>query len=134
MLKEFSVKIDRVDNPYNFEMVKAFLAYGVLLIVSIILTEAYADAAWRFAVALAPIVPFVYGIGVYMRYLRRANDLERRIAMESLSIAFGGAVAVTLGYGFLQSAGLSPVNWMYIWPIMGALWMLGTVIARRRCR
>ena len=123
---------DEARKEYQVRLGIAFVAYAILLAVSLPLTESNPTAAWRSPLALIPMVPFLYGIQVYVRYLRGVDELQRRIALESLAIAFGGTAAVTFGYGFLQNVGLPEVNWMFVWPVMAGLWILGGVYAHRR--
>ena len=117
---------------YNLHLGLALAVYALLLAVSLPLTQAYPESPWRYPLAVIPMFPFIYGIGAYVRYLRSMDELERRIAVESLGIAFGGTAAITFGYGFLENVGLPHVNWMFVWPVMAALWILGGMIARRR--
>lgn len=119
---------------YTRRMTAAFVAYAAVLAPSIPLISAYPDAAWRFPLAIAPILPFVFGILVYVRYLRSVDELQRKIALEALAIAFGASAAITFGYGLLQVAGLPAVNWSFVWVVMGGCWILGGVYADRRYR
>ena len=126
--------MDDARKQYTIRMGWAFAGYALLLVVSILLTEAYDAAAWRFPVAVVPMAPFVYGIAAYVRYVRMVDELQRRIAVESLAIAFGGTAAVTFGYGFLENVGLPHINWMFVWPVMAGLWILGGMFAQRQYR
>lgn len=126
--------MDDARRQYRRRMTLAFLAYAVILAPSIPLIAAYPDAAWRFPLAIAPMAPFVYGIFAYLRYLRLIDELQRRIALEALAIAFGASAAITFGYGLLQIAGLPEINWSFVWMVMGACWILGGIYADRRYR
>ena len=117
---------------YHLQLGLALVVYALLLAISLPLTQAYPESPWRYPLAVIPMVPFLYGIGAYVRYLRGVDELERRIALESLAIAFGGTAAVTFGYGFLENVGLPHANWMFVWPVMAGLWILGGMFARRR--
>ena len=117
---------------YHLRLGLAFAVYALLLAVSLPLTQAYPESPWRYPLAVIPMLPFLYGIGAYVRYLRMVDELERRIAVESLAIAFGSTAAITFGYGFLENVGLPHVNWMFVWPVMAGLWILGGIFARRR--
>ena len=117
---------------YRLQLGLAVVVYAFLLAVSLPLTQAYPESPWRYPLAVVPMLPFFYGIWAYVRYLRWVDELERRIALESLAIAFGGTAAITFGYGFLENVGLPHVNWMFVWPVMAGLWILGGLCARRR--
>ena len=124
--------MDTARKKYKLQMGLGLAVYGLLLAVSLPLTQAYPDAPWRYPLAVMPMLPFLYGIGAYIGYFRRVDELQRRIALESLAIAFGGTAAITFGYGFLENVGLPHVNWMFVWPVMAALWIFGGMFAHRR--
>jgi len=119
---------------YRRRMTMALIVYAAILAPSIPLISAYPDAAWRYPLAIAPIMPFIYGIFAYVRYLRLVDELQRRIALEALAIAFGASAAITFGYGLLQLAGLPDINWSFVWAVMGGCWILGGLYADRRYR
>ena len=112
----------------------ALFVYVVLLYASGWLTSAYPDAAWRFPVAVVPMAPFIYAIAANVRYLRSVDELQQRIKLEALSIAFGATAAITFCYGFLEHVGLPHINWWWVWPVMGASWILASMYAERRYR
>ena len=126
--------MDNTRRQYQVHMGLTILLYAILLVPSLLLTDVNPDAAWRFPVAVMPMMPFVLGIGVYVRYLRRVDELQRRIAVEALAIAFGGTAGITFGYGFLENVGLPHVNWMFVWPVMAALWIVGGMFTRWQYR
>ena len=68
----------------------------------------------------------------WVRYYRRVDELQQRIALEALAFAFGGTALITFGYGFLDEAGLPHLSWFWVWPIMAALWIVGGQLAKRR--
>jgi len=119
---------------YRRFMMLALAAYAAILGPAIPLIDAYPESAWRIPLAIAPILPFIYGIFVYVRYLRMVDELQRRIALEALAIAFGASAAITFGYGLLQFAGLPDANWSFVWIVMGGSWILGGLYADRRYR
>ena len=122
------------EKQYSKRMMLALVAYVILLAVSLPLTSAYSDAAWRYPVALMPMAAFGYGIVAYVRYLRSVDELRQRIDLEALAIAFGATAAITFGYGFLEHVGLPHINWWWVWPVMGASWIVGNRYAERRYR
>jgi hypothetical protein len=69
------------------------------------------------------------------RGLKQLDEMQQRIQLEALSIAFVGTAVLCSTYGFLENAGLPRVEWGgFIWPVMVLLWAIGTVIACRRYR
>ena len=126
--------MDDARRQYNKRMTLALVVYAVILAASGALTSMYPDALWRFPVAVTPMGPFLYGIVSYVRYLRQVDELQQRVSLEALAIAFGATAAITFCYGFLEHVGLPHINWWWVWPVMGTSWILGGKYAERRYR
>ena len=88
------------------------VAAHVAVVVAVgLLVDRNEDAAWRFAVALAPMFTFVIILLMLVAQVRRlADELERRVMLEALVIAFFGTMIGTSAYGLLQRAGLPDLN------------------------
>jgi hypothetical protein len=89
----------------------------------------------RLAVVLLPIVPFAGLLWFFIRGVRGADELERRIHLEALAVAFPLSVLMLMVLGLLDLAiDLDPDNWSYrhLWPFMFVFWFLGLAAARRR--
>ena len=120
------------DRRYAAEFALALAGYAGLLVVAGFIVDANRDAGWRYVIAIAPMLPAAFMVLAWVRYFRRVDELQQRIALESLAFAFGGTALITFGYGFLDEAGLPRPSWFWIWPIMAALWILGGQLAKRR--
>lgn len=120
---------------YLKEFLTAMGAYVVVLIIAITLINLSPSAAWwRVPLALAPVIPVVFAMIAYMRFIGRIDELQRRIQFEALAFGFGSAGLLTFSYGFLELVGFPHINWIYVWPLMIALWGIGGAIASRRYR
>lgn len=121
---------------YLVELGGAILAYAVVLLVAVTLVNnTDVGSGWRVPLALAPMVPAMFMVVAFARYMGRVDELQRRVQLEALAFAFGGTALLTFGYGFLQLfAGFPQVNWFAVWPIMAMLWMAGKARADRRYR
>lgn len=120
----------------------AAIAWGIMWIVSYF--GARAALEWmgdaestgsRLAVALIPIVPFVAFIWKFISSLREADELERRIHLEALAIAFPLAMVLLMILALVQLAmPLNPDDWSYrhVWYFLPIFWLGGLSIARRR--
>ncbi|MBE3558991.1 MAG: hypothetical protein IMW89_07160 [Ktedonobacteraceae bacterium] len=110
-------------------------AYVIVLIVSITLINVSpASAWWRIPLALAPVVPAIFAMMAYIRFLQRMDELQRRIQLEALAFGFGGAGVLTFSYGFLENVGFPHLSWLFVFPLMIALWGIGVAIASWRYR
>jgi hypothetical protein len=83
--------------------------------------------------ALLPIVPAAYFPFILLGKLRAMDELQRKIQYEAMVFAFAMTALLTLAFGFLQFfASVPDVNWVWVWPLMGVMWMAGIVLGRRR--
>lgn len=88
-------------------------------------------------IALAGIQGLATGavIVTSMLQLRRLDEMQQRVQLEALAIAFAGTGVLATGYGLLVNAGLPDIDWgALVWPVMVVLWALGLVYANRRYR
>jgi hypothetical protein len=91
--------------------------------------------AGRVAIALVPVVAFVWLLWAFTSEISQADELERSIQLEALAVAFPLTLTLVMALGLLQVAiPLSPDDWSYrhIWPLIYVFYLLGLVRARRR--
>ena len=127
-----SVNQDAAKRRYNRWVWVAFIAYSGLLAGVITVLQTHPDAAWRYAVAPTPMIPWAFTVVAYVRYYRRMDELHQRMALEAFAFAFAGTALVTFTYGFLDFAGVPRINWWFVWPVMATLWIIGGFLARKR--
>lgn len=124
-----------VINRYQRDGIGALALYVGLLAASNILDDRLSLAGpLRVVVALLPMIGAAAFAAVVVRKLRACDELQRRIQLDAISGAFLGTALLTLGWGFAESAGVPKLPTVWIWPIMGTLWVVGLVVARRRYR
>lgn len=120
---------------YVLELGAWFCAYALMLTGSLwLLRHGVEGEVMRIAVSLSPMLP---GIGVcwaILRQLRRMDELQQRLQLEALAIAFAGTALITFSYGFLENAGLPQLSMFAVWPLMAALWVAGILIGTLRYR
>lgn len=69
------------------------------------------------------------------RSIRRLDEMQQRIHLDALALAFAGTGLLATAYGFLVNAGLPDIDWgEIVWPAMVGLWVIGLIIASRRYR
>ena len=120
---------------YVKEFLTAMAAYVVVLIISVTIIKASpAMAWWRIPLALAPVIPAIFGMIAFLRALGRMDEMQRRIQLEALAFGFGVAGIVTFSYGFLENVGFPHISWIFVFPLMIAFWGIGGSIASRRYR
>jgi hypothetical protein len=126
--------VDKAGKTYMARFAWAMIAYGLVLAASVLILKSNSDpdAPWRIPVALAPMIPAMFGMMAFVRYMGSMDELQRRIQLEAIAFGFGGTAALTFGYGFLEGVGFPPINWTFIFPLMIGLWGIGVAIAGRR--
>jgi hypothetical protein len=117
-----------------------FIGFALVCGAVVMGTALYArsfDRGTTARVALAVVQGFATGaviIGSVLR-LRRLDEMQQRVHLEALAIAFTGTGVLGTAYGFLVSAGLPDIEWgTLVWPVMAALWAIGLLVANRRYR
>jgi hypothetical protein len=92
-------------------------------------------SAEALAVALLPVPAFAWLIHSMVRGVRTMDELERRIQLEALALAFPAALLIVFTAGLLDLAGFhGEGNWDLprLLPIVLLPYWLGIVLARRR--
>ena len=105
--------------------------YGVALPLSIIVIQAHADAPWRYALAVLPMIPAMLALVAFLRFFGRIDELQRRIHEQAFAFSFGATAIITFTYGLLENVGLPRLNWIWVWPIMCIAWGLHAAFASR---
>jgi hypothetical protein len=117
-------------NAWALIFALGFMA-SIVLLATTSLTET-AVVAWT--VALVPDVLGVMAVRAYVRFLREADELVRKIHLEATALGFGAGVVFILGYSAAEQAGAPELE-----PSIAAAFMLvmagiGQWLAGRRYR
>ena len=91
----------------------------------------------RIAVALLPFPFFIAFLVAEIRLLRRVDELERKIQLEALAVAFPAALLLMMALALLERAVvLNPADWSYrhTWFFLPLFYFVGLGMARRRYR
>jgi hypothetical protein len=89
----------------------------------------------RIVVALAPLLPFAFFLTFLLAGIRSMDELQRRIQLEALAVAFPLAILFFMLLGLLELAiPLSPDDWSYrhTWSYLPLFYFIGLAIASRR--
>lgn len=112
--------------------IAASLAFVGLVFLSDFVIDANWDTNWRYAIVLLPLGPAAIWVVASMRYHRRLDELQQRIQLEAMAFAFIGTAVTTAGYGLLEFAGLPRLGWVWVWPVMAALWFTSDWLVTQR--
>lgn len=80
---------------------------------------------YQILITLAPTIPAVLlGLSIASA-IAQLDELQRRIQLEAIGIAFGGSVIITFSYALLVQIGTPEVSWMFVPLLMLLLWAMG---------
>lgn len=91
--------------------------------------------AVRFAIALAPLPPFLFLLRGFVRAMRGADELERRVQLEALAFAFPLTLILLMVLGLVELAfPLTKADWSYrhVWAFLPLFYFGGLTLAWRR--
>src|SRR4051794_21810077 len=91
----------------------------------------------RIAVALLPVIPFVFFVRRFITHLRNLDELHRRVHFEALAAAFPVVMLLLMTLGLLERGHLLfGENWSYrhVWYYLPLFYLIGIAISWRRYR
>ncbi|CRM20529.1 hypothetical protein AOA59_29690 [Pseudomonas sp. 2822-15] len=121
-------------SPKRFlvEFIAIVLLYVACVVISSSFVRSMPDGAAKIALALLPVIPMIAMAVSIIRRLNSMDELGRKIQLEALAVAFVCTALTTFSYGFLETAGLPRLSAFMVWPIMGGVWCVATIIGTRR--
>lgn len=119
---------------YVVQLALTMAAYISAVVGSTLLVANLAEGPLRTASALLPVLPMAGMAIVTIRYILELDELARRVHLEGLAVAAVGTALFTFSYGFLETAGFPRLSMFLVWPLLGALWALGSWASWRRYR
>lgn len=124
--------MNKAGKTYLIEFGGAMALYTVVIVVTSLLLKNIASANLRLLVSLLPKFPIGLGLLAFLRFFRAMDELQKRIQLDALAFAFGASGLLTFSYGLMQFAGMPQISLVFIFPLMIALWGLGSIMATRR--
>lgn len=114
----------------------AFLLWFVSYFCARGMLEHRGTAPWlRVTVALIPVLPFALFLLLFIRGIREMDELQRRIHLEALAVAFPLTMLLLQTLGLLERAIPLPFeDWSYahVWAYLPLFYFLGLALATRR--
>ncbi len=113
---------------------------GLLTLVAVVgvswtLDHASLTPSARLCLALVPVALWAGAIALLVRAVRALDELQRRIQLEALAIAFPAAMLLGMGVEYLQKAGFArDVTVGELWPVMFLLYLPALLFAHWRYR
>ena len=124
--------MNKAAKTYTVELITSMVAYAVILMGSIWALERTDSTSLQVVLAVLPVVPLLFALRAFLRFLSRIDELQQRIQLQAIGFAAGATGLVTITVGFLENAGLPQPSWIWVFPMLIAFWGIGTAIAGRR--
>ena len=82
--------------------------------------------------AIVPIVFAILGVLAYIRFLHHADEMQRKIQFEALSLGFGAGFVASFGLQLLEEAGLGTFGAPDTFSVMFVFYFVGMYTGTRR--
>lgn len=89
----------------------------------------------RILAALLPVAPFVWMLWQIVRGVREMDELEQRIQLEALALAFPLTLILLMTLGLLEIAVSLPpedLGYRHVWAMLPIFYLLGITLARKK--
>lgn len=87
---------------------------------------------WRYPMALLPMIPALFlAVGI-VGAIRRLDELNRKIILESMAVSFASTLFLTICLGLLGLAGMNHPSSIYLGLFMVVVWLAAKLILTRR--
>lgn len=90
------------------------------------------SGALSYAAAIVPTALAAIGVAAYVRFLRDADELQRQIQLEALSLGFGAGFVAAFGLQLLEEAGLGTYGAPDTFSAMLIFYFIGLYLGTRR--
>lgn len=117
---------------YMRDLSLSSIAYVLILSVSTLVVNNNPDSPWRILIALTPVIPTIFMVLVFVRYLSGIDELQQRIQLMAIGVAAAVTGLATFAYGFLENIGFPHLPLVWVFPTLIALWGLGTAYFSRK--
>jgi len=91
----------------------------------------------RVLAALLPVAPFAWMLWEIIKGVRSMDELEQRIQLEALVVAYPLTLILLMTLGLLEIAIKLPpedLSYRHVWAMLPVFYFLGLAIAKRRYR
>jgi hypothetical protein len=125
--------MEQATKRYMREFIISMTAYVIVLIVAVTAIDWLpADSLWLVPLALAPIVPIIFLLIAFLRYLNGIDEMQQRIQLHAIGFATGAISLLTFAYGLLENVGFPQLSYIWIFPATIMLWGLAVSYYSRR--
>lgn len=124
--------MNKATKEYLMGFGSSMFIYVIAVLASITLLQRFPETPFKILIAVAPVIPILFALRAFLRYLNSIDELQQRIQMNAIAFAAGATGIATFTYGFMENAGFPQLSWIWIFPLMIALWGLALPVVSRR--
>jgi hypothetical protein len=121
MRSESSAIDDKQKSPILRFYISALGFAGALVL------TAYVDPSWRKPLRASMIAIAVFAVWTLIRFLRVADERQRRTNFRALRFAFVAGLVLSLFGGFVQGFGVLHVSWIGVLGLQLIPWSFGLI-------
>jgi hypothetical protein len=115
---------------YQLELGGSMVLYIGVLFGSIYVAKPMDASTARTVLLMSPMIPLLLAVWAIARQFGRMDEFVRLRTLEGLAIGAAVTAALSLTYGFLESAGFPKLSMFWVWPVMGFVWGLAACARR----
>lgn len=101
----------QVGSAYTRDFLPAVIGYVVVTLLVSFFVDFDDPAWWKYALAVTPLVPALWGVRAIRRHLGRIDEMQQNIQLKALATGFAVSMVVSLTVGFLALADLDINSW-----------------------
>ncbi len=116
---------------YQLEIAAAAALYVGLVFISTGTVNRLAGNA-KVAIALLPVLGVTALVIAIVRFVLRADELERQVVVMSAALAAVGVGVMTMALGFLENAGVPRLSMTLVWPLLAVAFGVTFPFVHRR--
>lgn len=116
---------------FNWFIVSIIL-YAIVLFAILPLLDTFEESPLRYLFASAPIIPTLMALISYLRWIRGADEMMRRMYSEAFAISAIVTGFLTFSYGFLELVGFPKFGTLWFFPTMIMIWGIALAVLNRR--
>ena len=124
--------MDAPTKRYMREFFITMTAYVLTVVGTTLAVNYLNESPWLIPLVLLPVIPVIFLLIVFMRYLSAIDELQQRIQLYAIGLAAGATGLLTFAYGFLENVGFPHLSPFYIFPMMIILWGMSLSYYTRR--
>lgn len=116
-------------------LISAALFLLTYLVARFVLKQTDLSESIRISAALLPVLPFAWLLREIIKGVRSLDELEQRIQLEALAVAYPLAMVLLMTLGLLEIAVVLPpadLGYRHVWAMLPLFYFIGMVVARRR--